>query len=77
MFLPQYCPELAPVELFFVRVKKSIATRKTNEMVIFDNQTGCEILSEIVASIDRMTIIKMWDHFISQQEQLVSGIGTI
>ena len=77
IFLPQYCPELAPIELFFGQVKKSMATRKTNEIVTLNNQTGCEILSEIITSIDRMVIIKIWDHFISQLKQLVSRVGTI
>ena len=77
IFLPQYCPELAPIKLFFRQIKKSMATRKTNEIVTLNNQTGCEILSEIITFIGRMTIIKILYHFISQLKQLVSRFGTI
>ena len=77
IFLPQYCPELAPKELFFGQVKKWMGTRKTNKIVTQDNQNGWKILSEIIEFIDRMTIIKIWDHFISQLKQLESKIGTI
>ena len=60
IFLPQYAPELAPVELFFCILKKRILARRTNELINLEKKKSGMIMIENVAeSIDRITIMRI------------------
>ena len=77
MFLPQYAPELAPVELFFCQLKKSITTRRTSGAINLEKEPGRLVIANLIASIDNVAIIKIWSHFISKLKQLIGEIGSI
>ena len=77
IYLPQYTPELAPVELFFGRVKQIISTKRTDTVIDLDNESGKQILAEVVSSIGRVSIIKIWNHFISILKQTIGELDSI
>ena len=81
IFLPQYSPELAPIELFFGILKKRILARQADEVINLDKDSGRRAIEEVVRSIDRTTIVKIWGHFISElkqiEERIVSILNTI
>ena len=77
VFLPQYTPELAPVELFFGILKKQIRSRRTSKVINLAKDSGRKVIEDIVKSIDRTTIVRIWGHFLSELKQIVRGIGPI
>ena len=77
IFLPQYSQELAPVELFFGQVKKLISTWKTSEVIHLEKELWIEALAEVIASISRIDIIRIWDHFISSLKHIVTQLDSI
>ena len=75
ILLPQYCPELTPVELFFGILKKLIWSRRTCLVINLEKDSGRKVIEDIIRSIDRTTVIKIWGYFISELKQIVSRIG--
>ena len=63
IFMLQYAPELAPVELFFGRLKRIISTRRTSSIINLDSKSGRIILNDVIASIDRLSIMKIFVTF--------------
>ena len=61
MFLPQYSPDLAPVELFFGRVKqlvKGCSKRSVN----LEKREGMELIATQIKLIKRDCIKRIWKH---------------
>ena len=77
IFLSQYSPELAPIELFFGILKKRILARQADEVINLDKDSGRQAIEEVVRSIDRTTIAKIWGHFISELKQIEERISSI
>ena len=62
IFLPQYSPDLAPVELFFGRVKqlvKGCRKRSTN----LNKSEGVDLIALQIKLITRDCIKRIWTHF--------------
>ena len=77
IYLPQYTPELAPVELFFGRMKRLMINKRTNSAIDLDKESGKKILAEVIGSIDRVSIMKIWMHFISTIKQVIDELDSI
>ena len=58
IYLPQYTPELAPIELFFGRVKRLMTSKRTNIWINLDKESGKKILAEVIESVDKVSIWK-------------------
>ena len=77
IFLPQYTPELAPVELFFCRLKRLISHKRTNKMINLSKRPGIKILTEAIESIDQVSIIKIWSHFFDSLKHIITELDSI
>ena len=77
IFLPQYTPEMAPVELFFCQLKRMISMKRTNEVINLTKKSGRQILVEMILSIDQVLIIKIWKHFIATLGQMIGERDSI
>ena len=77
IYLPQYTPELAPVELFFGMLKRQIAKRRTDTVINLNSEPGRRVLVEELELIDRFTIMKIWMHYLVILKGIVGGIDSI
>ena len=77
IFLPQYTPELASVELFFDRLKGLISTKRTKSVINLDHESGRQILKDAVVLIDKVSIMKIWSHFLSIIQQIIGDLDSI
>ena len=77
IFLPQYTPEMAPVELFFCQLKRSISSRRNHEIVNLDSLNGRKFLIESICSIDKIAIMEIWRHFISKLKESIGELDSI
>ena len=77
IFLPQYSPELAPVELFFWQLKRLFWSRRKHTIVDLYKTSGREYLAETVSSIDKIAIMKMWKHFTFKLKESIKEIDSI
>ena len=76
IFLPQYAPDMAPVELFFGQLKRMIWGKRSNSIVNLKKNSGKKILAEVVKSIYRVSVMRIWQHFVSVLKQLVGEIDS-
>ena len=77
IYLPQYAPELAPVELFFGNIKRLISTKRGDKLINFNQDTGRKVLTEVIESIEWISIMKLWRHFMSELRQMTGEIDSI
>ena len=77
IFLPQYTPELAPIEQFFNILKLKIRAIQVNEVINLDRDSGRQVVDDTIKSIDRITILNIWRHFISEIKQIEGEISSI
>ena len=59
LFLPQYSPEFAPVEIFFANLKQALLTRKA-EMLNLGNENGTEHVGRELQNIEAGRIRRIW-----------------
>ena len=76
-FLPQYTPEIAPVELFFCQLKRLISAKRLDSVVNLSRTTGKKFLIDAISSIDRFQISKIWSNFVLKLKELVSELDSI
>ena len=76
IFLSQYVPDMAPVELFFDQLKRMIWGKRSNSIVNLKKNSGKQILAEVVKFIDRVSVMKILQHFVSVLKQLVGEIDS-
>ena len=77
VFLPQYTPELAPVELFFGEAKKLVSQTKTKKMINLETSRGREFLEDKIGSIDQIAVLKLWRHFFGQIKDSINQFRSI
>ena len=77
IYLPQYTPELAPVELFFCQLKRLMSKKRMATIINLDNESGKKILIETIVSISRLSIMKIWSHYLLILKGIVGGIDSI
>ena len=77
IYLPKYTPELEPVELFFCRLKRLISCKKTSTVINLSKISGWKILTETIALIDRISIIKIWSNFFDSLRQIIMELDSI
>ena len=77
IYLPQYTPELPPVELFFGMLKSQILKIKTQAVINFNLESGREILVEELELIDRLSILRIWKNYLFTLKGIVGGIDSI
>ena len=77
IFLPQYTPELAPIELFFCQLKRSVSSWRNHKIINLDRPMGRECLIESISSIDKIAIIKMWRHFTYKLKESIGELSSI
>ena len=59
-FLPQYSPELAPVELFFSLIKSKFIELSDGNSINLKSSKGIRLIREACQIIPKSTIIKLW-----------------
>ena len=74
--LHQYTPELVQMELFFCQLGKSIITSK-GKVINLEKKSDRIVIINLVVSIDNVTIIRIWSHFILRLKQLVGELCVI
>jgi len=62
-FIPQYCPEVSPIELFFHQVKKNLSRQSRNEVLNLDSQVGLQELRETIMNIYYSRVRSIWRNF--------------
>ena len=65
-FLPPYCPELAPVELLFRKLKKKFLNSNKAEGINLNKEEDIEKLLNEIRVMERWQVYKIWDHFYSE-----------
>ena len=70
-FLPQYSPELAPVDKFFALMKQK-ATAVRCKLINLKSDEGTALLKTTLQSIDSIKIKSLWRHFYSKIRSLIS-----
>ena len=77
IYLPQYTPRLSPVELFFCQLKRLMSKKRMATIINLDNESGKKILIEIIESISRLSIMKIWSHYLLILKAIVGVIDSI
>ena len=77
VYLPQYTPEMAPVELFFGQLKRLISTRRNLGIVDLMKNKGRKVLIDSIISIDEVAISKIWLHFTSKLKEWIGELDSI
>ena len=62
--------------IVFSQLKRMIWGKRSNSIVNLKKNSGKQILAEIVKSIDRVSVMKIWQHFASVLKQLVGEIDS-
>ena len=60
VYLPAYCPELAPVELCFKAVKSIIRSRYIHDKIDFSNEIGKNVIISTLSNISREYFSEWW-----------------
>ena len=77
LFLPQYTPEFIPVELFFCHLKRLVLSRKPQNMINLGNMSSRIFIADLIGSIDQITIVKTWMHFLLKLKESINELSTI
>ena len=77
MFLPQYCPEMAPVELFFWQLKRHISLNRKQAVINLWKDSGRQFLIGSIWSINNIAIMKIWSHFKSKLKEWIGELRSI
>ena len=77
LFLPQYTPELALVELFFCQLKRLVSSRNLQSIINLDKIPGRKLIADIISSIGQATIMRTWSHFFWKLKELMTELVTI
>ena len=51
--------------------------RRTNEVIDLTKQSGRQVLAELITSIDQVSVIKIWRHFITSIRHMISELDPI
>ena len=62
-YLPAYCPELAPIELYFSQVKAKLTKGMKGSEIDVRADAFIEELSNCIHSISKESISKIWSNF--------------
>jgi transposase len=62
-FLPQYSPELAPIEMYFGRLKKEVVKVGRDKLTDLGQKEGIVLLNKAIQTIKAKEVISYWDHF--------------
>ena len=62
-YLPAYCPELAPIELYFSQVKAKLTKGMKGSEIDVKADAFIEELSNCINSISKESISKIWSNF--------------
>ena len=77
IFLPQYTPELAPIELFFGQLKRLASKIYDKNTTNLDTDAGRQLISNKLLELNQVEIIKIWSHFFNEIENCINLIPTI
>ena len=70
-FLPQYSPELAPMEKFFSQMKQKITAVRCKSINL-NSDEGTRLLKTTLQAIDPDKVKSLWRHFYSKIRSLIS-----
>ena len=71
LYLPAYCPESAPVEIYFALMKRHTAKASKRSMIDFSKEEGARVILGALVSCGAGDAISCWYHLI----KLISGRG--
>ena len=63
-YLPSYCPELAPIELYFSRLKANMI-ENIEHQIDLKSDASLPIISRCIQAISKEWIRKVWQNFFS------------
>ena len=73
MFLPQYSPSLALIELLFGKLKKLLSESKVNRLTSWRSQTGTQMIGDALNKITTKEVIGEWRHVIEVIEKYIDN----
>ena len=76
LFLPQYSPDLAPVELFFGQLK-GMAKISQNKNIRLLKQEGIEFIATQIKKITKERVSKIWSHLYRRLRYYLEEVSTI
>ena len=74
-YLPAYWPELAPIELYFSRLKKTLISQAGIELINLKSDVFIDIISHWVQTISREDIKKIWSNLYGRIKEEISMAG--
>ena len=76
LFLPQYSPDLAPVELFFGKLK-GLAKISQNKSINFFKDEGIDFIATQIKKITKERVRKIWSHLFLRLRYYLEEAGSI
>ena len=74
LYLPPYCPELAPVELMFRSLKSKLRSFRSNESISYLSQKGIDLVTATLAKIRSKEIQSYWGQLYKEVKQCIHFI---
>ena len=73
MFIPHHTPSLAPIELIFAKMKRTITDMDTNEITNWGSNKGTNILRQSLQEISNWEIMRCWTHWLKVSEKYIDS----
>ena len=64
-YLPQYSPELAPVEVYFSRIKKAVTKEAKNELVDLRTEESIKMVASWIHEVDSNYVKRLWSRLMT------------
>ena len=71
LWLPQYSPNLEPVEWVFGVSKRIIRNFKPLKTINYSLNLGKSVITESMGSLNRVACLKMWSKFVDEVKQIL------
>lgn len=75
VFLPIYCPEMAPVERAFLSIKSKLRSKLSCHVVKFDKDAGIKMIFMTIAQIKLESWFRHWNEAIKQAKRAIMTGG--
>ena len=76
-FIPQYCPEMAPIEVFFAMLKKKLSLKIQRKLVRAGKEEGFKMIKETIQSIEMHLISSLWRKFIENIRESINEVNRL
>ena len=69
--LPQYSPNLAPVEIVFGMLKSKLRAKKAKRIIKFSLSTGRKEIYDALAEFTKAKVFRLWLVFIHEAKKAI------